>query len=91
MTLVDQVADGLADEVIGNRETREAVVGEELPLLTEVFGIGGGIDVEVVAPAGEFEAVVAHFFGERREFFEREIGPLAGEEGDGSGHDDLEG
>src|SRR5690606_37211725 len=44
------------------------------------------IHVEVVAPAGEFETVVAHFIGERREFFEREVGPLAGEEGYRSGH-----
>jgi hypothetical protein len=53
----------------------------------DVFlGTGGGIDVEVVAPAGEFDAVVAHALGERREFFEGKIGPLAGEEGDGTWH-----
>jgi hypothetical protein len=37
------------------------------------------IDIEVVAPAGEFNAVVAHFFNDGREFGEREVGPLAGE------------
>ena len=51
------------------------------------FAGGGGIDVEVVSPAGEFESVVAHFFCERGEFFEGEVGPLAGEEGDGTRHD----
>jgi hypothetical protein len=40
----------------------------------------------MIAPAGEFNAVVPHLFGKRREFGERQIGPLAGEEGNRSGH-----
>ena len=43
-----------------------------------------GIHIEMVAPAGEFEAVIAHRLCERSQFFKREIGPLAGEEGDRS-------
>jgi hypothetical protein len=38
----------------------------------------------MIAPTGEFEAVIAHFVGKRREFFEWKIGPLAGEECDRS-------
>ncbi len=33
----------------------------------------------MVAPAGEFDAVVAHFFGEGQEVGEGKVGPLAGE------------
>src|SRR5262249_6678264 len=51
-----------------------AVVGECLP------------DVEVVAPAGDLQAVVAPAGGEPAHLFERQVGPLAGEQGDGSGH-----
>jgi hypothetical protein len=75
----------LADEVAGNRVTSQAVVGEELPTLLYVgLAGGGGIDIEVVAPTGELKAVVAHFIGQRGEFFEWEVGPLAGEECDGA-------
>ncbi len=63
------------------------MVFKQLPLLVDVFlAVDRGIDVEVVAPAGEFETVVAHFFRERGQFFEGEIGPLAGEQGDGAWH-----
>ena len=85
MALIDEVAHGLADEVAGDGVTGQAVVREELPALLHVsLTGGGGVHIEVVAPAGEFEAIVAHFIGERREFFEREVGPLAGEECDGA-------
>ena len=88
MALVDAVADRLADEVARNRVARETVVFEERPFVVDVFlGRGGGIDIEMIAPAGEFDAVVAHLFDERGEFFEGQIGPLAGEQGDGTWHD----
>ena len=85
--LVDAIRHGLADEVGGDGVAGEAVVLEELPLLVDVFFTGySGVGIEVVAPAGELEAVVAHFFRERGEFFEGKIGPLAGEQGDGAWH-----
>ena len=88
MAFVDAVADRLAHEVVGDRVAGEPVVFEHRPFVVDVFlGICGGIDVEVVAPAGEFDAVVAHFFDERGEFFEGQVGPLAGEQGDGTWHD----
>ena len=50
-----------------------------------VIGFGErAVHFKVVAPAGEFHAVVAHGFDLGREFGERKIGPLAGEECDGS-------
>ena len=63
------------------------MIGEELPFFGDVFfGRGGGIDVEMVAPAGEFEAILAEVARLLAEVFQLEIGPLAGEERDGSGH-----
>lgn len=41
------------------------------------------IDVEMVTPAGELDTVVPHLFDEWCELDEREIGQLAGEQGDG--------
>ena len=81
MAVIDVVANGLADKVVGDGETLEAVIGEQLPLFLDVFGVGR-IDIEVVAPAGELYSIVAHFLNEGGEFFERHIGPLAGEQGD---------
>lgn len=87
MAFVDQIANRLPDEVIGDGIGCEAVVMEELPFLLDILpGGSGGIDVEVIAPAGKFEAVVAHALGEWREFFEGKVGPLAGEESDRSWH-----
>ena len=44
------------------------------------------VDLEVVAPAGELEPVEAPFAGLRGKLFEGEIGPLAGEQRDGTAH-----
>ena len=48
---VDIVADGLAGEVVGNREQLEAVFIEQGALGLAV-GFGGVLDFEMVAPAG---------------------------------------
>ena len=50
-----------------------------------------GVDVEVVAPAGELEAVEAPAAGLLGELGERQVGPLAGEQGDWSCHMRREG
>ena len=90
MAFVNAVADGLADEVVGNGIAGEAVLGEEGPFLFDVIGFGeGAVHFEMVAPAGEFDAVVAHFFGEGQEVGEGKVGPLAGEKGDWSWHNRL--
>jgi hypothetical protein len=39
-------------------------------------------DIEVISPAGELKAVIAHFSSKRRKFFEWKIGPLACEKCD---------
>ena len=69
--LVNQIAHGLPDEVRGNRVAGESVLGEQRPFLFYVIRFGeGAVHFKMVAPAGEFHAVVAHFFDERQEFGE---------------------
>ena len=63
------------------------MVGKKLPFLPAVFWGGGGlVDVEMVTPAGEFEAVVTHPFPERGKFGQGKVGPLAGKECNRSRH-----
>ena len=85
MARIDQIADGLADEVARDRITGEPVVAQQFPFFFHIGLAGGsGIGVEMIAPTGEFKPVVAHFVGQRGEFFERQIGPLAGKQCDRS-------
>lgn len=87
VALVDRIADGLADEVIGNGVAAQAVLLELRPKRRHiVVFLERAPDLEVVAPAGELDAVVAHFFDEGEEFVQGQIRPLAGEEGDFSTH-----
>ena len=92
MAAVDRVTDALADEVIGYRPAAQAVFGEQVVARLAVGGVAEGLaDIEMVAPAGELEAIVAPFADAPGEFVEREIGPLAGEEGERAGHGGLRG
>jgi hypothetical protein len=91
MTFIDQVADSLADQMAGNGVAGESVVREEIPEIIAIVCGGRGCrsdHIEVITPAGEFDAVIAHSFDQRGEFCDRKVGPLAGEEGDGAGHDE---
>jgi len=84
---VDRVADGLADEVVADGKAIQIERCEQIPLGFAVAVVGEGfVDFEVVAPAGEFEAVVAPVRCHLAERFEREVGPLSGEKCDGSWH-----
>jgi hypothetical protein len=77
---IDEIANGLANEVVRDGKTGELVLCENFPKALAVCGGRGGcLDIEVVAPAGEFESLVAHLAGHRSEFFNRQIGPLTGE------------
>jgi hypothetical protein len=67
--LVYRVADRLADEVVTYCVVFEIVALKYLALALYVTVVFEGIvHVEVVAPAGELQAIVAHLFGERRKF-----------------------
>ncbi len=90
VALVDRVvADGLALEVVRDRPDLEVVLLEQGELALDVAGLVPAPRVEVVAPAGELEAVVAPPGGELRDLLERQVGPLAGEQGDGASHGSL--
>ncbi len=89
VALVDRVvADRLPLEVVGDGEDLEVVALEQRQLLGDVVVVDCcAVGVEVVAPAGDLEAVVAPRRGEARDLLERQVGPLAGEERDGTAHD----
>jgi hypothetical protein len=87
MPFINQIAHGLADEMVGNRVTGQAVLCEQHPFLFAVIRFAQrAINLKMIAPAGEFHAAVTHLFDERQQFGERQIGPLAGEKRDGSWH-----
>jgi hypothetical protein len=68
-------------EVVGDGPALEAVLVEQRVPGVQVRRVGERlVDLEVVAPAGEFESVVAEVAGETADLFEGEVGPLAGEE-----------
>jgi len=86
VAFVDGIAHGLADQVVADGPHPEAVGIQQLAAVGAVAPVGGGArDVEVVAPTGEFEAVVAPGARLRGQLGQRHVGPLAGEEGDGPG------
>ena len=85
--VVEDVEDELADQVVRDRPALQAVLGEEgVPPFAILVVVEGLLDVEVVAPAGELDAVVAPLAGLLADRFQGQVGPLAGEQGDGSGH-----
>jgi hypothetical protein len=87
VALVDQVADRLADQVIADRVALQPRVGEQAaPVFDVARRLQGLVHVEVIAPAGQFQAVIAHAPGERGKLGERQVGPLAGEKRDGTWH-----
>ncbi len=87
MAGVDVVEDRLSDEVIRDGEEFEIMPVEQLPLAGAVSVVGEGlVDLEVIPPAGEFETVITEVAGLFAQVFEFEIGPLAGEQSDGTSH-----
>ena len=85
VTCVDIIANCLADQMVANRIASEIIGGQQCPFLGDIVRlIERGVDIEVVTPAGEFDAVEAHLFDVGREFGEWEISPLAGKKCDGT-------
>ena len=84
---IDVVQDRLARQVIADREHLHAVFLQRLPLAIAVARIGHRLgDLEVVARAGQFEAVEAEVLGLDGQCLQRQIGPLAGTQRDRSRH-----
>ena len=88
MAMVDEVgrvADGLADEMVADGPAFQAMLGEEVMPRLAILLVGEGFgDIEVISPAGKFEAIKAESPGLGREGGKGKIGPLAGEKRDGS-------
>ncbi len=85
MTLVDRIADGLAHEVRADRPAPQPVALEQRSPLPRVPGLGNrALDVEVIPPARELETVEPPLRACARELLYRQVGPLAGEQGDRS-------
>jgi len=73
--------------VVADSPAAQAVLVEQRPLIRDVGGIGESlIDLEVIAPAGQFQPVVAPAFGQRRQLGERDIGELTREQRNRSCH-----
>jgi hypothetical protein len=88
VAFVDVITDPLTSKVVGDSIAIEPVRVEKFPLFHDIRVVGkGGNNIKVIAPTGEFYAIVAHGFDLGKEIGERNIGPLAGEKCDGSGHD----
>jgi hypothetical protein len=86
--LVDQIAHRLSDQVRADGERLELVVRQDLPpSLGVVLVLEALIYVEVIPPARQLHAVVPEAFGLGADLVERKVGPLAGEKGDGTGHE----
>src|SRR5690606_38341915 len=81
--LVDRVvADRLADQVVRDRPDAEVELLQHLALAGDVgVVLQGLVHLEVVAPAGDLEAVVAPLGGEPAHLLERQVRPLSGEQG----------
>jgi hypothetical protein len=81
--IVVAVAHALAGQVRTERPAPQLVVIEKAALLPHIGGVRRGLaDVHVVAPAGDLEAIVAPLRRLAADLFEREVRPLAGEDGD---------
>jgi hypothetical protein len=84
---VDRIAHGLPHEVRADRPAPQAVALEQLAPAGGVVGLGHrAVDLEVIAPARELQPVEAERRRLAREVVEGEVGPLACEERDRSGH-----
>ena len=64
MAVVNQVADCLADEVVGDREACQPMAVKQLPKFLAILCITRGlIYIEMIAPAREFQTIVPHLLG----------------------------
>ena len=87
MPLVDRVEDRLPDEMGRDRLALQVVPLQHVanpPAIGRI--LHRLLHLEMVAPAGELDAVVAELLGFAGHLLEGQIGPLAGEEGDRTWH-----
>ena len=81
------IAHALAHQVSADGEAFQVVPVEHVPAALDVaVALQGLVHFEVVAPAGEFQAIKAPGAGLLRHCFQGQVGPLAGKECDWSRH-----
>ena len=86
--LVDPIAHRLAHQVRADRVALQIVAIQQVALGTAVVRIGHRlVHFEVIAPARELDALVTEVAGLAAHIFQRQIGPLASEQRDGTGHE----
>mgnify|MGYP000458778047 CR=1 FL=1 len=87
VALVDRVQHGLADQMGTNCQTLQVVVVQQFALPGTITLVQQRlIDLEMVSPASQFDAIVAKLFGYPCHFFDFQVRPLAGEHRDRSRH-----
>src|SRR4051812_47643178 len=87
MALVDRVTYGLADKMRRHGEARKTVAVKKLARTAEIVGLAQRtVDLEVIAPAREFQPVESPTRGRLGQVRERKIGPLAREQCDRTTH-----
>jgi hypothetical protein len=68
-------------------EAFQAIFVEDVPTAWDVSIVAEGfINFKVVAPAGDLDTIVTKGFGFGAQVVEGKVGPLAGEEGNRTGH-----
>jgi hypothetical protein len=87
VALVDRIAHRLPNEVVADGVALEPVALQQLSLPGGVVRLRErAVDLEVVAPGRQLEAVEAPLGDFGGQLLERDVGPLAGEQRDGSRH-----
>ena len=90
VALVDHVQHRLPDQVIADRQALQVVPLQQIALLPAVVVVGQRlVDLEVVSPTRQLQSFIAELGSLARHFRQRQVGPLAGEESNGSCHDVL--
>ena len=63
MALIDEIADCLTNEMVGNSKGGEAGLSQNAPaFLAVICRFGGLIDVKMVAPTGELQSIESPSF-----------------------------
>lgn len=87
---IDRITDDLVAKVVADGEAAQVMLGKQGPLTLDISRVRqGGVHIEMIVRASQFQAVVAHLPGEGCEFGQGNIGPLSGKQGDGAGHAPL--
>ena len=84
---VDRVEHGLADQVRADGVHLQVVALQQVAAVGAVAVVGQRlVDLEMVAPAGQLQPLIAELAGLAGHVLQRQIGPLAGEQRDRSSH-----